>query len=268
VKFRCTGLEGLLYGCPVRYLIDSRGAKSVSSEAAQRGTNTHTLLEYAITQQYDKLKLTLDTFKGDKHFPFYVSCLDQFSKWIKEYDVQVLVAEQLYSVDIPIESEVVKLTGKPDLIAKIKIDGVYYNTIVDYKTSSGVKESDLYKYQIVWYAYMSKLIANQSIEKVAILNFSGMKTSKMTFFHRELKPIEFEWLEKMIQYAYYTEKRGYFQKGYNTCSWCDYKDICKQLPETVDLAKDTNLLMELISTYNRSIEHPITSMGKNDSEQK
>ncbi len=259
MKFRCTSLENVIGGCPLRYLIESRGAISPSSEAATRGTNTHTLLEYAVKGETDQLKHMLSQLSTDKYYTFYIACLNHFTTWLNEYDVQVLVAEKKYFIEHTLKDNTrVTLTGKPDLIAKIKIDNVYYNTIVDYKTSMSPKESDLYKYQIIWYAYMAQTIGEIPIQKVAILNFSGgSKTVKKSFIYRDLQQADLDWLMQIIEYTNALEKRGYFQKNYNGgCSWCDFKDICKQLPETVNINTHEDLLNQLIAKHNTDLQTP------------
>lgn len=247
IKIRCTNIE-LLQQCPTRYLLQSRGAYSAPSLAAKRGLEMHKILEVALLKGRDEalkyiegLNNKLETYKE-----YFISGLDSvLSEYKKIEKLKILATEQKLSVMYDAETE---LIGRYDLL----IDVYSQVILVDYKTSATRYTSDKIHslYQLPFYAYQLLKKENLKVDNLLIMNIWGQKKAQIQLLLKPFTDKDISYVEALINWVKAFEDRGVFEKSYNTCSWCDCKIICKEVPTISILPRDEELIISLIKKGN------------------
>jgi hypothetical protein len=128
-------------------------AEIIKSQAARRGTNLHKICE-------DYVLNVPEYAKG--HMPSTVSLFKQIQPFLDRN------IEDVYGIEIPLYSDVLKTAGRCDMVCKMKGKDV----IVDYKTSSKPKKEewiDNYFLQLTTYALMIEERYNKPIPNIVVL---------------------------------------------------------------------------------------------------
>jgi len=205
--------------------------------SSEKGTQAHKALEIATSVALGKSsgeelqQLIAESEYGD----WILKIVEVWDAKVRHRIKEVLSYEEHLEkqVKLPLLDVEVTLTGKADLIARIEgWDGTF---VIDYKTSSTTPATQsLYTLQPIWYAYL----CSHEVTGVGILSFYGTKNISFQEAWRPITEKDFRWLECCVQEVAAYLQRGIIHKSYQTCSWCDYKQYCKQLPQPLILENE------------------------------
>jgi genome maintenance exonuclease 1 len=136
-----------------RAKVGEEEAKKISTQAARRGTAVHSLAERYVLNEEDYLRDAMP------------SGIDAFKSLQTLIDKHV---DNIYGVELPLYSVVLKTAGRCDLIAEF--DGV--PSIIDFKTSRKLKKEEWiesYFLQTTCYSMMFERMYKINIPQIAIM---------------------------------------------------------------------------------------------------
>lgn len=103
-------------------------------------------------------------------------CYVKFEEWTKDKEF-----DPIY-VEVPFVSEKYRFGGTPDFYGRIKINGVWYFVLLDWKTSKGIYDS--HWYQTVGYGKMLEHDHGKLLDMVGVVKMPRSDEEKFQFKHK------------------------------------------------------------------------------------
>jgi hypothetical protein len=103
-------------------------------------------------------------------------CYVKFEEWTKDKDFDPI------HLEVPFVSEKYRFGGTPDFYGRIKLHGVWYYALLDWKTSKGIYDS--HWYQTVGYGKMLEHDHAKILDFVGVVKMPRSEEEKFAFKHK------------------------------------------------------------------------------------
>jgi hypothetical protein len=103
-------------------------------------------------------------------------CYVKFEEWTKDKDFDPI------HLEVPFVSEKYRFGGTPDFYGRIKLHGVWYYALLDWKTSKGIYDS--HWYQTVGYGKMLEHDHGKTLDLVGVVKMPRSEEEKFAFKHK------------------------------------------------------------------------------------